>query len=71
MRNGGLEKIEVTTDLISKCKNSYAQYEIYKAEKEKLERKLLEDSENKKKEAEKQDKLADADRDIWRTAKRC
>ena len=42
----------MTIDLISKCKSSYAQYEIHKAEKEKLERRLLEDAATKKKEAE-------------------
>ena len=54
----------MTIDLISKCKNSQAQYEIYKAEKEKLERSLLEDAATKKKEAENQDKLAEIERDI-------
>ena len=51
-------------ELNSKCKNSHAQYEIYKADKEKIERRLLEDAATKKKEAENQDKLAEIERDI-------
>ena len=62
--NRGPENFQVTIDLISKCKNSHAQYEIYKAEKEKLECRLLEDAATKKKEAENQDKLAEIERDI-------
>ena len=54
----------MTIDLISTCKNSHAQYEIYKAEKEKLERRLLEDAATKKKEDENLDKLAEIERDI-------
>ena len=54
----------MTIDLISKCKNSHAQYKIYKAEKEKLERRLLEDAATKKNEAENQDMLAEIERDI-------
>ena len=54
----------MTIDLISKCKNSHAQYEIYKAEKEKLECRLLEDAATKKKEAKNQDKHAEIERDI-------
>ena len=49
VQNGGSENFELTIDLISKCKNSYAQYKIYKAEKEKLEYRLLEDAATKKK----------------------
>ena len=54
----------MTIDLISKCKNSHAQQEIYKAEKEKLERRLLEDATTKKNEAGNQDKLEEIERDI-------
>ena len=64
VRNGGSENIEVTIDLISKCKNSHAEYQIYKAEKEKLECRLLEDAATKKKVAENQDKLAEIEIDI-------
>ena len=59
---GGSENFQVTIDLISKCKNSQAQYQIYKAEKEKLEHRLLEDAVTKKKKAENQDKLAEIER---------
>ena len=54
----------MTIDLISKSKSSHAQYEIHKAEKEKLERRLLEDAATKKKEAENQDNLPEIERDI-------
>jgi hypothetical protein len=64
VRNGGSENFEVTIDLISKCKDSHSQYEIYKAEKEEIERRLLEDVTTKKKETENQDRLADIERDI-------
>ena len=64
VQNGGSENFELTIDLISKYKNSYAQYKIYKAEKEKLEHRLLEDAATKKKKAENQDKLAEIERGI-------
>ena len=64
LRNEDSENFEVTIDLISKCKNSHAQQEIYKAEKEKLERRLLEDPATKKNEAGNQDKLEEIERDI-------
>ena len=64
VQNGGSGNFELTIDLTSKCKNSYAQYKIYKAEKEKLEHRLLEDAATKKKKAENQDKLAEIERDI-------
>ena len=40
------------------------QYEIFKAENKKLERRFLEDAAAKKKKAENQDKLAEIERDI-------
>ena len=64
LRNEDSENFEVTIDLISKCKNSHAQQEVYKAEKEKLERRLLEDPATKKNEAGNQDKLEEIERDI-------
>ena len=54
----------MTIDLISKCKNSHEQYEIYKTEKGKLKPRLLQDAATKMKEAENQDKLAEIERDI-------
>ena len=64
VQNRGSENFEETIDLNSKCKNPHAQYEIYKAEKEKIECKLLEDAATKKKEVENQDKFAEIERDI-------
>ena len=64
VQNGGSENFEVTIDLISKAKKSHVQHDIYQAEKEKLERRLLEDATTKKKEAESQGKLAEIKRYI-------
>ena len=55
---------QVTTGLIAKSKNYYAQYETYLAEKRKLECRMMETESARKEELEKKDKLADIERDI-------
>ena len=55
---------QVTIGLITKSKNSHAQYETYLAEKRKLECRMMETESARKEELEKTDKLADVERDI-------
>ena len=67
LQNRGSENFEETIDL--KTQKSSCAIWIYKAEKEKMECKLLEDASTKKQEFENQDKFAEIERDIGGTSK--